>query len=511
MVPVVAPNTEAPRAVAVDPGPARHAWAAVVPNWPLWVALAVFAWLLAQPRALLNDPDTYLHIAAGRWMWAHLALPTADPFSFSMPGAPWAPGEWLAEALLAAVYDHTGWSGVVILSAGCVAAALGLLCHFLLPRIGPLPAVMLTLAGAALVFPHAVARAHVLVMPLLVLWSGALMTARERSAAPCWGLLPVMVLWANLHASFLFGICLACAFAAEAVWESRARRVTALRWGRFIIAAVAAGMLTPSGATAFFQPLRLMAMPALQTSFGEWLPPNFVDFPALEWFILAMIGVGLVLEVRLKWVRLLLLLLLVHMALRHVRHADLLGLVAPLLLADGVGTALASYDPILQELGLWRNAARLATPVRWPALAVMAGLCGAMMLPLAVRPILRSDDRVTPASALAAAHRLGLTGPVFNSEAFGGYLAFAGVPDFIDGRVEMFGNDFLSADVAAESGNAAALSGLLVRYGMTWALLAPEAGAVPVFDRMPGWRRVYADPYAVVYIRSREGASAEQG
>jgi hypothetical protein len=93
---------------------------------------------------------------------------------------------------------------------------------------------------------------------------------------------------------------------------------------------------------------------------------------------------------------------------------------------------------------------------------------------------------------------------VFNSETFGGYLAFAGVPDFIDGRVEMFGNDFLAADVAAESGDGAALTRLLGQYGITWTLLAPEAGAVPVLDRMPGWRRVYADPYAVIHVRAPE-------
>jgi hypothetical protein len=35
--------------------------------------------------ALLNDPDTYLHIAAGRWMLA-TALPVHDPFSHSFAG-----------------------------------------------------------------------------------------------------------------------------------------------------------------------------------------------------------------------------------------------------------------------------------------------------------------------------------------------------------------------------------------------------------------------------------------
>jgi hypothetical protein len=50
----------------------------LLPSWPLIVALLAIGRALAQPRALLHDPDTYLHIAAGRWMLAHGALPIRD-------------------------------------------------------------------------------------------------------------------------------------------------------------------------------------------------------------------------------------------------------------------------------------------------------------------------------------------------------------------------------------------------------------------------------------------------
>jgi len=88
----------------------------LIPSWPLIVGLAAFGRALAQPAALLNDPDTYLHIAAGRWMLAHVALPTADPFSHALAGATWVPHEWLAEVVLAAVFWATGWGGLVVLA-----------------------------------------------------------------------------------------------------------------------------------------------------------------------------------------------------------------------------------------------------------------------------------------------------------------------------------------------------------------------------------------------------------
>src|SRR5258706_406251 len=153
------------------PGDVALAWERLIPSWPLLAALLVFGRLLMAGTALLNDPDTYLHIAAGRWILAHGALPVQDPFSHSMAGAPWISSEWLAQVLLAAVHDHLGWSGVVVLAASCVAVAVGLLTHFLLRRWPPLPALVAVALAAAMLLPHCLARPHVIVLPLLVLWS----------------------------------------------------------------------------------------------------------------------------------------------------------------------------------------------------------------------------------------------------------------------------------------------------------------------------------------------------
>jgi hypothetical protein len=83
---------------------------------------------------LLNDPDTYLHVAAGRWMLAHFALPVRDPFSHSLAGATWVPHEWLAEVALAAVYRAAGWSGLVLLGAASFGATIALRLWWHSPR-----------------------------------------------------------------------------------------------------------------------------------------------------------------------------------------------------------------------------------------------------------------------------------------------------------------------------------------------------------------------------------------
>ena len=121
---------------------------------------------------------------------------------------------------------------------------------------------------------------------------------------------------------------------------------------------------------------------------------------------------------------------------------------------------------------------------------------------MALQPVSRGNDAVSPAAALAEAQRLGLADPVWNAEMFGGYLLFRGVPVFIDGRVEMYGNEFLAKAYRAEAGDSAALDALLSRYRIGWTLLAPGSGAVGILDHLPGWQRVYADGRAVIHRRT---------
>ncbi|HUC66493.1 MAG TPA: hypothetical protein VMA53_13735 [Stellaceae bacterium] len=471
---------------------------------PSIVAVLALLRALQDRLSVLDDPDTYLHIAAGRWIIAHHALPLHDPFSHSMAGATWVAHEWLSELLLAFVYDRFGWPAVALLAALCFAGALALLTRRLLAHFEPFSALIVVGASCALLLPHLVARAHVLAFPLLVVWSAGLISARDHSRAPPLWLLPVMTLWANLHGGFMFGLALAGFFGAEAVLAAASwseRRVASWQWGRFILLAVGAALCTPNGVDGLLLPFRIAAMPVLQQSFSEWMSPNFQRFDPLELWLLGMLGVGLALGLRLPLTRLLLLLGLFHMALSHVRHADFVALVAPLAIAQSVGPQLAARIRAAppSSLGRWFLAA--AKPAGSSgiviALAVTMAISGATLL----WPLQRADGPQTPGRALAAAEQMRLSGPVFNNESFGGYLVFSGVPTFIDGRIEMYGDAFLKRYLDAADGKESVLTGLLDQYGITWTLLQPQDHAVEVLDHLPGWRRVYADRYAVIHVR----------
>lgn len=477
----------------------------LLPSWPLVAFLFGVIRTVADPATPLSDPDTYLHVAAGQWMIAHHALPAHDPFSHTMAGAAWVPHEWLAELLFAITYDGTGWRGLLLLSGICFGITLAIFARHLLRHGEPFSTLVLVSACSAMLMSHVLARPHLVALPLLVLWCAELIAARDAERGPPFWLLPVVALWANLHGSYMFGLALAGFFAAEAVAFPRAagaRWTEARRWGGFVAAAALASLLTPNGLEGFLQPFRLMSMPTLQSSFVEWTSPNFQHFQPLEVWLLGAVAVGFLTGVKLPLPRVVLLLGLFHMALSHGRHTDLLALVGPLAIWASLGPQLAVKIRSDPPTPLARFFAERSMQPAWPAIVLTLLIAVGASLFTFVRPFKTADDPSTPKLALEAARRMALSGPVFNSEGYGGYLIFSGVPTFIDGRIEMYGDAFLRRYLEAASGKEPTLTDVLNQYKITWTLLARDDGAIGVLDHLPGWHRAYSDEHNVIHVRN---------
>ena len=89
---------------------------------PIIFGVTAYLNLLTSTGRLLIDSDVYWHIAVGQWIVDHRAVPHADPFSFTMRGAPWITSAWLSEVLYFAAFKVAGWAGPVVLAASSVAA-----------------------------------------------------------------------------------------------------------------------------------------------------------------------------------------------------------------------------------------------------------------------------------------------------------------------------------------------------------------------------------------------------
>ncbi|MDR6539070.1 hypothetical protein [Variovorax soli] len=472
-------------------------------SWPLIVCISTIALIACQPGLLLRDADTYWHLAAGRWMLEHASIPTLDAFSHSMPGAPWTAFEWLSELVMVGVYRLGGWVGLVALAACCFGLVLALLMRFLLARMEPVHALLFTVLAGSMLLTHLLARPHVMAWLLLALWISALVGAAESRRSPPWWLLGLMVLWANMHGSFILGLLLGAGVALDAVLAHPRgmRRAAAKPWGLFVALSVGAGMVTPNGWQVLWHAVYIMGMKAL-SHIGEWRSPNFLEPSAFELWLLLVLALAFSGRVRLPWLRLVLVLGLVHMALKHQRNVAVLGLVAPFLMATPFARhwyATATPNRDAQALDRWFLS--LAAPARPMAIAACA--CATALFAAAsmhLRPPMPAPS-ITPRAAVEAAMAAGAKGRLLNEYSFGGFLIYEGIPVFIDGRADMYGDAFFQKFVdAVQVKERKQFIAFLDEHGFGWTLLAPGTSAIAVLDDLPGWRRVYADDTAVVHV-----------
>jgi len=463
--------------------------------WLSLFGLSSFATLSFFGARLLADADTLWHLATGNWIIANQAVPSADPFSFSFQGAKWVPHEWLAEVILATSYAWLGWAGPVLITALATSAALTVLLRFLLRYIEPLHAFTGTVLAFMTLVQHLLARPHVLAWPLMVTWVGYLVLAREQNRRPSFWLLAVMVVWANLHASFLLGIVLAGALALEAMATEGNPLLTAKAWAPFLALTVLAGLMTPNGVDGLLFPLHLSGMTYTLSIIGEWRPPVISLLqPIVLWLAFVLFG-ALYLGLRLPAARIAMFLGLVYLALTAVRYAELPGLLAPLLLMPSVGPQLrAAIRP--------ERKARLSLR----SIKVISGLSSVLLLSSVVflaRGVSRGQDPALPRDAIRAAVAAGASGPVFNSYGFGGYLIFSGIAPFIDGRADLYGDDFIRRYMEAYSGNAEVMDTLIRDFKIRWAVLEPSSPAAQLIRELPGWRPVHEDSFAVAFVRDQ--------
>jgi hypothetical protein len=476
---------------AVAAAPPIASPATLDPMLPFLVALVLYLVVLVVGNSLLNDADSYWHIAVGEWILAN-GFPHADPFSFTFAGKPWIAKEWLSQILFVGAWRLAGWPGVVVLAAAAMALAFGLLTRFLRESLAAVPVIVLVAVAFMLVAPHAVARPHVLALPVMVAWVGGLVAAADRGKAPPWWLLLLMLLWANLHGGFTLGLLIAGAVGLDAIVAAKPaeRRRVAFVWIRFGVLALVAACVTPYGPESILVTWRILNLGPALSIISEWRPADFGHVAGFEIALLAAGGVALYRGFTLPLVRVVIVLGLLHLAFSAERNAEVFGLLVPLFVA----APLARQFPTLAAEG------RRSTPSLAPA--VLVALVVPLTVALAWVSDYRPNPRITPEAAVLALKEAN-SGPVLNDYDFGGYLVRVGVPTFIDGRTELYGGDFTARYYRAVTlADLKDFLALLDEYRIGATLLTPETPAVALLDTLPGWRRLYADDVAVVHVRA---------
>ncbi|WP_421914509.1 hypothetical protein [Mesorhizobium sp.] len=460
------------------------------------VALAMFA------GSTLQDPDSWWQVKVGLDFLANRTFPTVDTYSHTFAGQPWIAKEWLGQVLLALAYQAADWNGVVALIIATICLTVFLMAWFLSEWLKPTLAIALAFTAAALISPIYTARPHVFTLPIIVIWTALLFDAAREERAPPWWLLALVVLWANLHATFTLSFVIVAFAGLDLLVRVRLSKPALLaKWVAFGLLCPLVSLLNPYGFKAILATFTVAYGNEAVPLIVEWKAFNAAEQMPQEAVLMLIFFGLLVSRLRIGWAKALFVVFALHLYLSHLRFTYLFFLLVPVVLAVEVAQQYPSLSlrkwMTDKRDGLERFFARQFYPI-----------CGAaIVLATASISMLGSVQQITPSQktsardALAFAESHKLSGNVLNSYNFGGTLIFHGIKTYIDGRTDqLFLGGFTKADdESGHGGGKPVLEAQLKKYAIGWALLSAGDSRESLFDEL-GWKRAYSDQYAVIYV-----------
>ena len=476
------------------------------------IFLLSYSLLLAKGPFLLQDPDTMWHIVTGQWILDHARVPTVDLYSYTEAGKPWISTEWFGEVLYALAFKLGGWAAVAIFGVTACAAIVGILCFYLLQHLRFTVAVGWAIAAAAATSQHFTARPHIISYVILSIWIVKLLNDYDNDTLDLRSLrvlAPLMILWANIHGSFTFGLTLLYIFSGLSFLQNLFQHdYTRCRRLAIVVSAVTlCAFITPYGMLPAFMTTNLMSMKFALSYIVEWHSPNFQETLYLPFYLIAILSAIAGFGIRVTGPRLVVYALITFMGLRYVRGLLMFFFVVPLILARPAGAAArflapqlpgmkgdddeGAPDPVLDLLK------KRLTPILIGCLALAAVMTVSTWRWKEIGP----PKSNTPEAAIEFVRSKNITGNVFNDYLFGGYLIWSHIPTFIDGRALPFGDDFLRQ--YAETVNLADIDKafkVLDDYNVTWVILTPTQPLAKALTH-ESWDEVYSDKYAVVFAR----------
>jgi hypothetical protein len=470
---------------------------------------------------LLNDGDTGWHIRTGEWILANGGVPRTDLFSFTKPGEPWFAWEWLWDAGAALLHGAFGLTGVALATLFLLCTVYGVLYRQGLARCGnPVVAAGVTMLAMAVSMGHWLARPHAVSLLLLAAatwWIRRGLQNRERTLL--W-LVPLTVVWVNMHGAFVMLVLVLGAFAAGALLDGLlagpgAARRTLWRRAALLIgtamACAAASLLNPYGWRLHQHLAAYLQEPLWQQRVIEFRPPDLAA-PRMALLLVLDAAALLFFMWRRRPAEVLLLGGTGYMALSSVRHVSIHAVVAAPLLCQAIGamvrwgTAKAPGRALRAGCGELETIGRewAAVEWRWRALALPVAVAAlwvvAAVAPLAPKFRAHFPRRIFALDAVASLAASNQELRIFD-DGRPGFVIYALWPRarvFWDGRLDFYGTAmFRTYDQirGAEPG----WQRILDDTGTDTMLVHADTPVARALRDEPGWRRTYADGRFVVF------------
>ena len=493
----------------------RSGWA---PTLADFLFLSLIIWLfLAGPNGwagLLSDGDTGWHIRVGDWIREHRAFPRQDFMSFSKAGEAWYAWEWGAEVWMSFLHSWAGLKGVV-LGLGLLIPAYLLIVfrHAMWRGASPLIAlpILLLTSGASAI--HYLARPHLFTLVFLAAALWMVEVDRKNRSAQIWLLLPLTIVWANLHGGFLSLVaCLGLVCAGSALSKDW---LMARRYAVLALSCLAVSVVNPYGYHLHSHIVAYLRSDWIREAVDEFQSPRFRS-EAMLFFEVLLFGslISVYRAVRRgNWVDALLVVGWAHLSLSSVRHVPIFLLVAGPILAAELSAWWKEIVPGLPRRAVLRTFDKLSADLRPGFVRTSIWvLLPAIVLIFVDHPIAwpKTFPEAKFPVGLVETHRNVIEGKrVLTSDEWGDYLSYRFYPRqrvFFDGRSDFYGEKLGRAYLSLMGGGVIAEE--QVEQFQFDTVLVPRDWAIQgALRRNSKWELVADGEKAVLFHRKASAAS----
>ncbi len=469
--------------------------------------IILFALLFALATFIPVDTDTWWHIRSGEYTLTN-GMIYADPFSFTRAGEPWTNHSWGSQIVLYAVWRLAGNFGLAIYTSVLATAGMFVVYHMCAGNVYLRAFALVIGAATAAVFWSPRPQMFTFFLSTVILY--LLYLQKRKKVDRLWLVPVVMGIWGNLHAGFSIGfILLGGAIAGEVLgnlFNPNGEHVVPWSGIRKLvivtIVSVGALLVNPYGLNILAVPFQTVSIGALQNFIQEWNSPNFHERQTWPFIFLLLGLLGVVGGSRLKldWTNFVLLAGTAFMALLAGRNIALFAVVATPILTYHLDAILTERDWVLKPV---RHVTPRMARLNFALVTIIVlGALTKVLLVLDSKSVAQAQEEILPVRVAQYLNDERPTGPMFNSYNWGGYLMFASpdYPVFVDGRTDLYGDEFLTTYLETATGSPNWRE-TLEGYGINLVVVETRSGLARALSGEPGWRQAYEDEKAVAFVR----------
>ncbi len=473
--------------------------------------IVLFILLLTIATRIPVDTDTWWHLRSGEHTLTQGMIYT-DPFSHTFEGERWINHSWGSQIVMLVAWNVGGDLGLALYTSILATVGMAFLYRIMAGNVYLKAFILILTATTASVFWSARPQMMSFMFSTIVLY--LLYLYKREDIDRLWWIVPLMVVWGNLHAGFSIGyIFLGAVIVGESLnrlWVSDKTQVMAwagIRKLVFVtIVSVPLLMINPYGFEMLRVPFETVSIGSLRDFIQEWNSPNFQERQTWAFVAMMVLLFGSAWGSRLKfdWSSFFLVSGTFFMALLAGRNIAVFAVVAAPVLSYHAHDILQARGWVIQS----RKTVSLRVARINLLLIVIIGF-GAFLYLLGAFLPESVDEAQAGFLPVDAANYMGENQPegtMFNSYNWGGYLMFA-VPEypvFIDGRTDLYTEFFRDWLVTATGDEG--WRDLLTEFDINLVVVENGSGLDMNLREEPGWQLDYEDEMAVIWVRTEAGS-----